>query len=258
MPAASWCAPPTAPSRGGSSSGSAAALIRRWTWLYRYLFIALGLSMDAVAVSLASGCAAPARWTRRQALLLAFAFRPVPGADAGRRLAGRPGIQEGHRALRPLAGLRPAGVHRRQDDPRGAPRRRVPRARQRHGTARSCWAWPWPPASTPWPSGLSFSLLAVDIVFPVLLIGLVTFVLSLSAVYRRPALRGLAGGQGRGAGRADPDRHRPEDPVRAPAGGLSHERRDPAAAALRRTEDRPCAPSVTAITASISAARASR
>ena len=83
------------------------------------LGVALGLAMDAFAVAIGAGLQL-CNVTKRQTFRLAWhfglfqAFMPILGWLAGLTLV------ELHRAGRPLDRLRPARLHRRQDDLRGA------------------------------------------------------------------------------------------------------------------------------------------
>jgi putative Mn2+ efflux pump MntP len=143
------------------------------------LFVAVGLSMDAVAVSLASGCAA-ARVDRRQALVLALLFglfqtlMPLAGWLVG--LSFRAFIARFDHwvafLLLAFIGGRMIVESRRGPDCRPRPPRLGPMTMLALAVATSIDALA---------VGLSFSALAVNILLPVLVIGLVTFVLSLLA-----------------------------------------------------------------------------
>lgn len=148
------------------------------------LFIALGLSMDAVAVSLASGCSAGRdKLGARQALLLAFLFglfqtlMPVAGWLAG---LGFKRAIEGYDHWLAFILLAFIGGKMIREAVRGPGRRRENGGRLglpvMLGLALAT-------SIDALAVGLSFSLLAVGIVVPVLVIGLVTFSLSLLAVF---------------------------------------------------------------------------
>lgn len=147
------------------------------------LFIALGLSMDAVAVSLASGCAAgQGRVGPRRALLLAFLFglfqalMPVAGWLAG---LGFKEIISGFDHWLAFALLAFIGGKMIREASRG----QACPARDRRLSLPVMLGLALATSIDALAVGLSFSLLAVDIVLPVLLIGLVTFALSLIAVF---------------------------------------------------------------------------
>ncbi|MCU0275463.1 MAG: manganese efflux pump MntP family protein [Acidobacteria bacterium] len=143
------------------------------------LLVALGLSMDAVAVSLASSCAAPTV-DRRQALVLALLFgvfqalMPLAGWLAG--LGFKTLISRFDHwlafVLLVFIGGRMVLESRRGPECRLGGQRLRPATMLALAVATSIDALA---------VGLSFSALAVDIILPVLLIGAVTFVLSLLA-----------------------------------------------------------------------------
>jgi len=146
------------------------------------LFIALGLSMDAVAVSLASGCAVR-KVDLRQALLLAFLFglfqtlMPVAGWLAGLGFKNIISAYDHWLAFILLAFI---GGKMILEASRGIACRKQGSGRMRLPVMLGLAVATSIDALA---VGLSFSLLAVDIVLPVLLIGLVTFSLSLLAVF---------------------------------------------------------------------------
>jgi manganese efflux pump family protein len=148
--------------------------------LLTVLFIALGLSMDALAVALASGCAAKTiEW--RLALRMAFFFglfqmlMPVLGWLAGlgfkRVIAGFDHWLAFGLLL--LIGAKMIREGRRPDDCRSRNNLLSLPVLLGLAVATSIDALA---------VGLSFSLLAVDIITPVLIIGLVTFLLSFLGV----------------------------------------------------------------------------
>ena len=151
--------------------------------LITILFIALGLSMDAVAVSLASGCSAgKGKVEPRRALLLAFLFglfqtlMPVAGWLAGlafKRIIAAVDHWLAFILLAFIGGKMILESRRGEARPPGDGRLGLP-VMLGLALATSIDALA---------VGLSFSLLAIDIVMPVLLIGLVTFCLSLLAVF---------------------------------------------------------------------------
>lgn len=146
------------------------------------LFIALGLSMDAVAVSLASGCAVR-KVELRQALLLAFLFglfqtlMPVAGWLAGLGFKHVIAAYDHWLAFILLAFIGGKMIH---EASRGIACRKQGSGRMRLPVMLGLAVATSIDALA---VGLSFSLLAVNIVVPVLLIGLVTFSLSLLAVF---------------------------------------------------------------------------
>jgi putative Mn2+ efflux pump MntP len=146
------------------------------------LLIALGLSMDAVAVSLASGCAVR-KVDLRQALLLAFLFglfqtlMPVAGWLAGLGFKHVISAYDHWLAFILLAFI---GGKMILDASRGTACRGQGSGRMRLPVMLGLAVATSVDALA---VGLSFSLLAVDILVPVLLIGLVTFSLSLIAVF---------------------------------------------------------------------------
>jgi putative Mn2+ efflux pump MntP len=148
--------------------------------LLTVFFIAWGLSMDAVAVSLASGCAAT-KVALRPALRMAFFFgffqmlMPVLGWLAG---LGFKTVIAGFDhwlafSLLLFIGVKMILEARRANECR--PRAGLPNLPVLLGLAVAT-------SIDALAVGLSFSLLAVDIITPVLIIGLVTFVLSLLGV----------------------------------------------------------------------------
>ena len=149
--------------------------------LVTILFIALGLSMDAVAVSLASGCSAR-KLEPRRALLLAFLFglfqtlMPVAVWLAG---LGFKTVIEGYDHWLAFVLLAFIGGKMILEASRGEARR--PRD-ERLGLP-VMLGLALATSIDALAVGLSFSLLAIDIVIPVLVIGLVTFALSLLAVF---------------------------------------------------------------------------
>jgi len=146
------------------------------------LFIALGLAMDAVAVSLASGCAVR-KLDLRQALLLAFLFglfqtlMPVAGWLAGLGFKHVISAYDHWLAFILLAFI---GGKMILDASRGTACRGQGGGRMRLPVMLGLAVATSVDALA---VGLSFSLLAVDILVPVVLIGLVTFTLSLTAVF---------------------------------------------------------------------------
>jgi putative Mn2+ efflux pump MntP len=151
--------------------------------LLTVLFIALGLSMDAVAVAMASGCAAgKGRLDVRRALLLAALFgffqslMPVIGWLAGLAFKGTIARFDHWLAFVLLAFI--GGKMIREARRGGDCRVR--------GNAMGLAVMLGLAVATSIDAlavGLSFSLLAVSIAGPVLIIGAVTFVLSLAAVF---------------------------------------------------------------------------
>ncbi len=147
------------------------------------LLIAMGLSMDAVAVSLASGCAVGhGKVDVRHALLLSFLFglfqtlMPVVGWLAGLGFKGVISRFDHWLAfiLLVFIGGKMIREARREGECRV------------HGNGMGLAVMLGLAVATSIDAlavGLSFSLLAVDIVVPVLIIGAVTFVLSLAAVF---------------------------------------------------------------------------
>jgi putative Mn2+ efflux pump MntP len=145
------------------------------------LLIALGLSMDAVAVSLASSCAAP-RVDWRRALFLSFLFglfqslMPVAGWLAGlgfKALISRLDHWIAF-ALLFFIGARMIRESRRGGECRAREGRMEPAVMLGLAVATSIDALA---------VGLSFSALKVGIALPALVIGLVTFLLSLLAAF---------------------------------------------------------------------------
>jgi putative Mn2+ efflux pump MntP len=151
--------------------------------LWTVLFIALGLSMDAVAVAMASGCAAgKGRLDVRRALLLAALFgffqslMPVIGWLAGLGFKGAIARFDHWLAFILLAFI---GGKMIREARRGSDCRV-------RGNAMGLAVMLGLAVATSIDAlavGLSFSLLAVGIAGPVLIIGAVTFVLSLAAVF---------------------------------------------------------------------------
>ena len=143
------------------------------------LLIAVGLSMDAVAVSLASGCAGT-RADPRQALALASLFglfqalMPVAGWLAGLGFKSLIARVDHWLAFLLLALI---GGRMVRESRRGRECRRGP---GRMGAA-TMLALALATSIDALAVGLSFSALAVGIVRPALAIGLVTFALSLLA-----------------------------------------------------------------------------
>jgi putative Mn2+ efflux pump MntP len=145
------------------------------------LFIALGLSMDAVAVSMASGCAAP-RVDARQAFVLSSLFglfqalMPLAGWLAGLGFQSLIARFDHWLAFVLLAwiGGRMIVASRRSGECRSRPQRLKPMTMLALALATSIDALA---------VGLSFSALAVAILRPALVIGLVTFALSLLAAF---------------------------------------------------------------------------
>ncbi len=143
------------------------------------LLIAIGLSMDAVAVSLASGCAAT-RPAPRQAFALAALFglfqalMPVAGWLAG--LGFKPLIASFDHWLAFLL-LALIGGRMIRESFRGD----ACRPRPANMGAATMLALALATSIDALAVGLSFSALAVGILRPALVIGLVTFVLSLLA-----------------------------------------------------------------------------
>lgn len=151
--------------------------------LLTVLFIALGLSMDAVAVAMASGCAAgKGRVDGRQALRLAALFgffqalMPAIGWLAGLGFKGVIARFDHWLAfvLLGFIGIKMIRESRRGGECRVQGNAMGPAVMLGLAVATSIDALA---------VGLSFSLLAERIVAPVLIIGAVTFVLSLAAVY---------------------------------------------------------------------------
>jgi putative Mn2+ efflux pump MntP len=147
------------------------------------LLIALGLSMDAVAVALASGCSAGrGKVDARHALLMAFFFglfqtlMPFAGWMAGLSFKKLITGIDHWLAFILLVAIGGKMIHeaRRDADCRvhGGNLRLPVLLGLAVATSIDALA-----------VGLSFSALAVDIALPVLLIGLVTFTLSLLAVF---------------------------------------------------------------------------
>lgn len=145
------------------------------------LLVALGLSMDAVAVSLASSCAAPCVDVR-QALSLSLLFglfqalMPVAGWLAGLGFKALIASFDHWLAFALLAFIGGRMIHesRRSAECRTRPGRMGLMTMLALALATSIDAMA---------VGLSFSALAIAIVAPVLLIGLVTFALSLLASF---------------------------------------------------------------------------
>jgi len=151
--------------------------------LVTILLIALGLSMDAVAVSLASGCSAgKGKAEPRQALLLAFLFglfqtlMPVAGWLAGLGFKRVISAYDHWLAFILLAFIGGKMI-------REAGRGQACRPRPGRMSLLVMLGLAVATSIDALAVGLSFSLLAVDIVVPVLIIGLVTFSLSLLAVF---------------------------------------------------------------------------
>ena len=143
------------------------------------LLIAVGLSMDAVAVSLASGCAGT-RADARQAIALASLFglfqalMPVAGWLAGLGFKALIAHFDHWLAFLLLALI---GGRMVRESRRGRECRRGP---ERMGAA-TMLGLALATSIDALAVGLSFSALAVGIVRPALVIGLVTFALSLLA-----------------------------------------------------------------------------
>ena len=159
------------------------------------LLIALGLSMDAVAVSLASGCAAgKAKVDWRQALLLAFLFgsfqalMPVAGWLAGLGFKDLISGVDHWLAFALLAFIGGKMIREASRGPACRPRDKRLSLPVMLGLAVAT-------SIDALAVGLSFSLLAVDILVPVLLIGLVTFALSLLAVFAGQRFGGRLAGK---------------------------------------------------------------
>jgi putative Mn2+ efflux pump MntP len=159
------------------------------------LFIALGLSMDAVAVAVASGCAAGRRGVAaRRALLLAFLFgffqalMPVAGWLAGLGLKGIISRYDHWLAFGLLAFIGGRMIR----ESRRSEACRLPAGRQ---TLPAMLGLAVATSIDALVVGLSLSVLAVGIVMPVLIIGAVTFVLSLLAVYAGSRFGGLLAGR---------------------------------------------------------------
>ena len=159
------------------------------------LLIALGLSMDAVAVSLASGCAAgKAKVDSRQALLLAFLFgsfqalMPVAGWLAGLGFKDLISGVDHWLAFALLAFIGGKMIREASRGPACRPRDKRLSLAVMLGLAVAT-------SIDALAVGLSFSLLAVDILVPVLLIGLVTFALSLLAVFAGQRFGGRLAGK---------------------------------------------------------------
>jgi putative Mn2+ efflux pump MntP len=163
--------------------------------LLTILFIAVGLSMDAVAVAMASGCAAgKGKVETREALLLAFLFglfqtlMPVIGWLAGLGLKEIISRYDHWLAFGLLAFIGGKMIR----EARRPGNCRVHRGRQ--GLS-AMLGLAMATSIDALAVGLSLSVLAVAIAVPVLLFGTVTFILSLLAVYIGHRFGGLLGGK---------------------------------------------------------------
>jgi manganese efflux pump family protein len=163
--------------------------------LWTILFIALGLSMDAVAVAMASGCAAgKERVNKRQALLLAALFglfqalMPAVGWLAGLGFKGVIARFDHWLAFVLLAFIGGKMIHE-------ARRSGECRVRDSNMGLAVMLGLAVATSIDALAVGLSFSFLAVGIFVPVLVIGTVTFVLSLAAVFVGQRFGGFLAGK---------------------------------------------------------------
>jgi manganese efflux pump family protein len=148
--------------------------------LLTVLFIAVGLSMDAMAVALASGCAAK-KIELRPALRMAFFFgffqvlMPVIGWMAGLGFKKTIAVFDHWLAFILLFFIGGKMIWEARRSEACQPRTMLPSLPVLLGLAVAT-------SIDALAVGLSFSLLAVEIIIPVLIIGLVTFILSLLGV----------------------------------------------------------------------------